>query len=404
LLLSDAASQLGCADPAAPLEPQPPGLGDLRAESARDDALAPAPPQKGDTGEPTSSTYPAPHPSMPQIPKNGGSVLDHPRIVTVTFPDDPWQSRLEAFGEQVGRLRWWTTVHDGYGVGPAESGGHVAIQEAPPPSISDAEVTAWLAKAIADGALPAPTDQSIYLLYYPRATTVTLNDGSGDLASCQVFLGYHATIDVAYEGDTIPIAYAVVNRCEDDFDQLTVTASHELTEAATDPHPTDAASAGYVFLEDNAWTVLGGENADMCAGVSSTKEEGFTLTRVWNNNTAAAGDQPCVPAPEVEGVPYFNAGIVDDLLGARPGRSATTEVDCYSFGPLPAAIELTVRKHEDAPFGVKLEQKSCTNGDKLKMTISVHARAERGTVHPYSLVSTVDGKTSHLWRGMVHVD
>jgi hypothetical protein len=242
------------------------------------------------------------------------------------------------------------------------------------------------------------------MLYYPQATTVTINEGGGDAASCQVFLGYHSTVDVTWNDATIPVAYAVVNRCNDDFDQLTVTASHELTEASTDPRPLDEANAGYVSIEDNAWTLLGGENGDMCAAVSSATEAGWTLTRVWNNKTAAVGDQPCLPAPEANGVPYFNAGIVKERLDIRPGKSQKTEVDCYSFGALPTAMTLEVRKHDEAPFTVKLDNKTCTNGDKIEMTISVKAHAEHGVDHHYSLLTSVDGKTSHLWRGMVHVD
>jgi hypothetical protein len=283
------------------------------------------------------------------------------------------------------------------------SDGSVNIKDVPGKRISDADIIAWLSDKITDGTLPAPTDQSIYMLYYPEETTVTFNDVGGEAASCQVFLGYHANIDLPWQGGTIPVAYAVVNRCNDDFDQMTVTASHELTEASTDPHPTDSDHAGYVTLDDNAWTLLGGENGDMCAGVSSTTEAGWTLTRVWNNKPAAAGDQPCLPAPDA-GMPYFNAGIVHAELDVRAGSSAKTEVDCYSFGPLPAAMDLEVQRRSESPLSFKLDKKSCTNGDKVTLTVSVSAKAQHGANYHYSLLSSVDAKATHLWRGLVHVD
>jgi hypothetical protein len=351
----------------------------------------------------TSTVYPAPHPRMPQIPRNGGAVLHDPVVVSVTFSGDPWAQNIKAFGEQVGSLGWWSTVHAGYGVGPARSGGYVAANEVPASLVTDADIQRWVTARIGDGTLPAPTDQTIYTLYYPQATTVTLSDGAGAAASCQVFLGYHSTINVTYNGQSVPIAYAVVNRCSSELDQLTVTASHELTEAATDPHPVDETTCGFVTLEDNAWTGLGGENGDMCAGVSAVSEGGFALTRVWNNVTAAAGDQPCQPAPDTGGVPYYNAGIVQEVLAVAPGGSASTEVDCYAFGPLSAAIALDARVEGKAPVQISLSAKTCTNGDKVTLTATASARAQRGGDHRYALFSSLGPKSAHVWRGLVRV-
>jgi hypothetical protein len=215
-----------------------------------------------------------------------------------------------------------------------------------------------------------------------------------------MFLGYHSTIDVTAAGKTVPIAYAVINRCGGGLDEITATASHELTEASTDPHPIDSTTAAYVTLDDTAWTGLGGENGDMCAGVSPTTESGWTLTRVWNNRTAASGDQPCLPAP-ASSVPYFNAGIVHERLVASPGAAARTEVDCYAFGPLPGAIALTGQVQD--PLQISFDRKTCTNGDKVTLTVSVGVGAQRGVDYRYTLLAGLDSTAGHLWRGLVHV-
>ena len=410
LIVSLSGSLLACAAPEAPDELDTPSS-DATIAAPTDQETAPvAPAVSGPavtpprTVVPTSIDYPAPHPGMPQIPSNGGVVLHAPAIVTVTFPGDRYAAQLGAFGDQVGSLDWWSTVHAGYGVGPATGAGHVAIADAPPAALTDVDVEAWLAARIGDGTLPAPTDQTIYTLYYPQSTTITFsNPQDGGAASCQVFLGYHSTINVTYGGSSIPIAYAVINRCADDLDQLTVTASHEFTEASTDPHPTDDASCGYVTLTDNAWTELGGENADMCAGVSSVTEAGWALTRVWNNLSAAAGDQPCQPAPDTGGLPYYNAGIVDERLVVHRGASASTEVDCYSFGSLPSAMSLSAAIPAQDPIRIAFDKKTCTNGDKVTMTVSVGADARHGTDYHYTLYAGLGSKSAHLWRGMVHV-
>jgi len=356
---------------------------------------------EGESARPADVGYPAPHPSMPQIPNHGGEVLHDPVIVSITFPGDPLAEKIAAFGEEVGALRWWSTVNGPYGVGPARSGGHVVAPKAPPAQIADAEVEQWIADRIADATLPAPTDQTLYTLYYPASTTVTLEDGGGSAASCQQFLGYHSAFSVDSGGSSKLVAYAVVNRCGD-LDQVTETASHEFTEAATDPHPINVQSLGYMLLTSNAWTLLGGENADMCAGVSSVRENGWNLTRSWVNQNAAIGQQPCLPA-EDNGVPYFNAGIADDTMATEAGATVKTEVSCYSFGPLPRPMELSVQAYGKSGLRFALDQKTCRNGDKLTMSISVPKEAKRGSDYHYMLVSRIDANTGHFWRGVVHV-
>ena len=288
--------------------------------------------------------YPAPHPSMPQIPNNGGAVLKAPVIITVTFPGDPLQDKEQQFDAEVGGLKWWSTVHDSYGVGPATSGGNVLIADAAPATMTASELETWLQDRITDGTLPAPTDQTIYALYFQSSTTVTFDPNQGGGSLCQEFLGYHSSINATTPTGLIPAAYAVIGQCGD-IDNVTETASHEFTEAATDPHPI-AGQPAYVYVKPSPWTTLGGEDGDMCAGVSSVVENGWSLTRVWNNPNAAEGNQPCVPVPDpVMGapLPYFNAGIVTETLKANPGDTVSTEVDCYSFGPLPTDMTLVAQ-------------------------------------------------------------
>lgn len=356
---------------------------------------------EGESARAGEAGYPAPHPSMPQIPIHGGVVLHDPEIVSVTFPGDELADKLARFGEEVGSLKWWSTVNSPYGVGPARSGGHVVAPEAPAETLTDAEVEQWVADRIDDGTFPAPTDQTLYTLYYPSTTTVSLDDASGSAASCQQFLGYHSAFEYKRDGEPMLVAYAVIARCGG-LDQVTETASHEFTEAATDPHPVSIRELGYMLLQSNAWTLLGGENADMCAGVSGVRENGWNLTRSWINENAAIGQQPCLPV-EDDGVPYFNAGIVRDTMVATPGSTVTTEVQCYSFGPLPSAMDLSIQSYGRSALKFGLDRRSCRNGDRLTLSITVPKDARRGADYHYSLISRISDTTGHLWRGMVHV-
>ncbi|APR83171.1 Hypothetical protein A7982_08520 [Minicystis rosea] len=351
-------------------------------------------PNDGEIQAAAAVPYPAAHPSMPQIPHHGGSVMTKPVIVTVTFPGDRHVDKLERFGEEVGSLDWWRVTVSPYGADSAVSGGNVRIAEQPPARMSDNEVEAWVARKIDDGTLPPPTDQTLYTLYYPSSTTVTIDQSA---VSCQTFLGYHSAIN--YRGK--PVAYTVINRCGG-LDQVTETASHEFAEAASDPQPLTINSLGYMLLESNAWTLLGGENADMCAGVAGVREKGWALTRVWNNENAAVGQQPCLPVAESE-IPYFNAGIANDTLAALPGSTVTTEVACYSFGPLPGPMHLGIQLQGAQGLRFGLDRRTCNNGDKVTMTISVPREAPHGMDYRYSLITKLDETTAHMWRGMVHV-
>jgi hypothetical protein len=402
LLVTFPGSLLACADlPATPdslpaaAAARPEGAGEGE-EGALPDAqgTAPSPDPAG-----TAAVYPAPHPGMPQITDHGGGVLTAPVIVTITFPGDKLADKLAAFGDEVGGLRWWQAAVVPYGAGQARSGGHVAIAEAPGDKLSDTDVEAWLARKLDDGTLPAASEQTLYTLYYPASTTVSLEGGSA--VSCQTFLGYHSALSYKVGKRTRNIPYAVVNRCGD-LDQVTETASHEFAEAASDPYPLTVENLGFMLLSSNAWTILGGENADMCAGVSGVNEGGWALTRVWNNQNAAIGQQPCVPIPE-GGLPYFNAALVSDTLAADVGATVTSEVDCYSFGPLPGPMALSVEVYGQEAPTFALDRKTCKNGDKATLRITVPARAKRGTDYRYALVSKLDEHNAHLWRGMVHV-
>jgi hypothetical protein len=354
----------------------------------------------GGSGGGSMIAYPAPHPGEPQIPNHGGVTLHDPVIVTVTWPSDSLESYVEAFDDTVGTFAWWPTWANDYGVGPATGGGHVPLTEAAPPTISDDEIQSWLDAKIQDGTMPAPTDQTIYALYYPSSTTVTIPQNEGGGSSCAAFLGYHNSFTTSYQGQTLPIAYAVINRCGDQ-DSVTETASHEFAEAATDPHPLTGGLA-YMITSDSPWTVAGGEVGDMCSEVGGVTEQGYSMTRVWSNSAAAKGDQPCVPNPDPT-MPFFDAGLEQDTLSALPGKTVTTKVDCYSFGPLPSAMQLVAQPYSPQTLTITFDKPTCQNGDVVTMSVAVASTATAQTDYHYDVIAQLDAMTGHVWRGMVHV-
>lgn len=139
-----------------------------------------------------------------------------------------------------------------------------------PQSVDDSAIQQMIQQQISTGQFPSPTQNTIYFVFLPSGITVT-QSGS---ASCKVFCGYH-------DATSNNIFYAVMpfpdcSGCSSNlsnFDALTVTASHELCEAITDPIPGEG-------WYDNQ----NGEIGDICAW--QTKKIGqYTVQKEWSNKS-----------------------------------------------------------------------------------------------------------------------
>jgi hypothetical protein len=290
---------------------------------------------------PAPTGFFATHP-LPQLMNQGGAVLASPRVVPIFFAGDPMATALEDFVASIGCTEHWRTAVGEYGVGDAVAAPAVHLTESAPANIADADLETWLAGKIASGALEAPTKNTVYAVFYPEGTTVTLQGQQ----SCQTFGGYHTDLTLTGGGTA---AYAVMPRCKSlggltGIDMVTGAASHELAEAATDPYNKEAPA--YMMVDDahEAFMyILGGENGDLCAQEQSAfyKPQGypFTVQRTWSNRNARGGKNPCIPAATSA---YFTAApkLTDDiqLFGAQPtrgvkvaaGTSKTIDLDLYS--------------------------------------------------------------------------
>jgi hypothetical protein len=213
----------------------------------------------------------------------------------------------------------------------------------------------FLAGAIANGSLPmpdpGPVSNTIYVLYFPSTTTITF-DG---LTSCAAtgFAGYHNHLVIS--GQTV--TYSVVVECPPiqppsstsvtpltELETTTVTASHEVIETASDP---DGKTGFGIRTDDvNNWAWLdivgGDEVADLCVdpfGInqdvtrSMVNGETFAMQRIWSNTSAAAGHDPCAPAPA--GQVYFNVAPRKGFFVVDVGQSVTFEADAFADGAIP---------------------------------------------------------------------
>ena len=366
-----------------------------------------------------STKYPAFAPAMGQLADNGGAVLKNAVIVTVTWPDDLKAVDLETLGDTIGQGQYWKDTVSEYGALAGVSGeaNHVRIATPAPATFADKELATFVADSVTSGLFPTPaTGDPVYILYLPKTTSLLLN---GKSACAQGVGGYHDSTKVGLKS----VAYAIVPRCGSSFDSVTVSASHELVEAASDPYPRSRPAWTGFREEDLAWEFFQqfqSENGDACefyrdSDLGAGVESGLAVTvqRSWSNKSAAGGHDPCVPA--FKGVTFFNTtplaleDVTVDLsaLGGSTvntkgikiavGATKTIPIGFYSDGPVGAwtinAVMGGIAGGNKSGVDLSLDVTSGENGQKAYLTITVNTAGKTGA----ELITVVSkrGGTSH---------
>jgi PKD repeat protein len=157
-----------------------------------------------------------------------------------------------------------------------------------PPCILDQDLTAEIAKVMADNGL-APHDDDYYALYLPQGIVDCADDGLGGLAcSTDKYCAYHSSFtegsspaNILYANEPYPVVPAgdtILGSCatgatpngNQPADDIIDTSSHEQNETVTDP-------LGTGWWDDKT----GEENGDKCNFTFGTPLGGSLSTR-WN--------------------------------------------------------------------------------------------------------------------------
>ena len=376
------------------------------------------------------AAYPAPFAAPPTAVSSGGPVMAHPRFVPVTFSNDDSADAAASvdFTQKVGATAYWSALSE-YGVGAGSATAVVALTETAPATLSDADIQTWLAGKLNanTAAWPTPDANTLYVLYYPVSTTITIPDGAGGNAtSCNQFGAYHSNITLDASHSNMNVAYAVIPRCVtfgplSGIDAITGPVSHELVEAATDPFPQTSPAYQYVDDGDLAWVFVlgGGEIGDLCAQqlTSFTKFAelpDYTVQRFWSNASAAAGHDPCVPVMPNE-VYFQSAPVLPDMIslsGLPPlngvtipvGQSKVISVNLFSDAPTSgpwtvAALDYAQLRGGTPALSFAFDHTTGQNGTVLKLTITAVSAAQQGA-EPFIITSKMGSATS-LWIGLV---
>jgi hypothetical protein len=385
-----------------------------------DDAGQPPPPPTVDAGPDVdngspSTTYPAFTVDAPQVVSFGGPTLSAPKLVPVYFGNDDtnFTAQLTTFMSKLGASSFWLPAVSEYGVGAISSAPVVQLGDTAPASIDDSEIQTWLASKIDDATLPAPDANTIYAIYYPDGTTITLGQQGG--TSCQDFGAYHNNI--TYKSNDV--SYAVMPRCtgwsSSVLDTTTSAASHEFIEASTDPYPQTNTAYGQVDDNHILWEYVlgGGETGDMCAQFSASYVDppdlGFEVQRAWSNASAKAGHDPCQPSDKSA---YFNSmPVLNDKISIGGqgstkgvkipiGSSATIEVDLFSDAPTSGPWTVSASDTSGAgAITFDWDRTTGQNGEKLHLTINAVKKTQYGAAG-FTIKSKLNGRTTS-WFGLV---
>jgi hypothetical protein len=391
-----------------------------------------------DNGAP-STTYPAPHPALPELVNQaGGKVLVTPKVYLVFFPGYPYQAQVEGLAKALGPSSYWSATTAEYGVGKIDyAGSKVLDNEVAPASIKDTDVEKFMNDKISSGAFGMPDESTLYAIFYPQTTTISSGSGGiGGGNSCTSFGGYHSDTTVGAGGAAKNYAFAVLPTCASfgglaGADGLTGAFTHEVIEAVTDPFPStnQGADSAYssVDMDHFIWILFGGtESGDLCVPEKDAfvklAEVGYTVQRTWSNKLAKAGNDPC--APNMPGSAYFNSAPVlpESVTLTLPanfgggnvptkgvkipvGQKRTIEVDLFSDGPTTgpwtvSAID-ALAKAGGSTLDFSWDRTTGVNGEKLHLTIEVKAASTFVPgAHPFIIASTQGGREQQ-WPALV---
>jgi hypothetical protein len=241
---------------------------------------------------------------MPPLAKGdvkyyGGSVLAHAKVVSVIWganvnpttvagiPDFSTALVNSTYVDQMSQYDTFLKAQDGRDgtqqhITRGEFLGQVQITPVNTKlSLTNDEVVKEMKHQIKAGFLPARDLDTLYMIYFPRNITISL-DG---IQSCRDFGAYHyAANDRKMKKSNI--FYTVEPDCGFDFNTITFIASHEFVEAVTDNIPTPGSNPAF----PQAWNDVNGyEVGDLCGGSGqlTAGSKKYTVTQYFLNTTGA---------------------------------------------------------------------------------------------------------------------
>jgi hypothetical protein len=343
------------------------------------------------------------HTAFPLVPNGGDGSLSSLRLVSIVTAGDPLHDSLFAFGDALVQSAWLASFAPEYGVAPTGTSVHLDG-----PQLTG-NVGVGDMKSYVQALDPSPQGATVYLLYLPPGVNAV--EGANVNCGCNALGGAHTQLDSAQD------ALAWVQRCSlSDDDSVTRIASHEVAESLTDT------GVGFRIAQPKppwggpAWNSAQPgliEIGDLCSGTFIT-EGAWTYQRIWSNEAAAAGGDPCKPPSPA---PYFDTSTDSSWLQVQPGGTATAQLTAWSTGlrddwyvyalvsyPPTSDFTATITTAKQQTLDAVVYD-SVNDGDTAKLTVTASSSAQSGSyavVRVYSRSADhVDG--THFWPVGVYV-
>lgn len=373
------------------------------------------------------------HRAFPQMPFTGGKFLNPMTLVTIVASNDTERAALFQFSDDLIQSTWWPAVTAGFGLPRPMASLHLT-GAAITADVTEAQLITYIQQTIAGG--PQPNGNTLYLMYLPDGLEVK---GS-------FFCAFHKPFP--NKATTIGDDWSVVTRCgvfkggETNLQALTRFASHEIIEAATDPiltgftlgttPPTPWTASIWRAYQEHGYV----EMADICEGtrqfIANTRGGSWEYQRIWSNQAAALGGDPCVPAVKE---PYFNINALQDWYSGAAGSQVVIPFTGWSTAPRGPWL-LSMHLKNGSPFFLRFKTSFWTstittqmglislgagclpfpginNGQTGTLTVNIPAGAQPGdfavfTVHsfeehPSNCSPNLDQDSFHFWLVGVYV-
>jgi hypothetical protein len=357
------------------------------------------------------------NPMFPYVVRGHGSTIAKPSVMPIVFEEDPLAKSIVDFTQLLGRSSYWRDTATEYGVGSVRSKDAVVIREKAPRQVDDAVIVTWLRDMFNDRSalLGTPDASTLYAVYYPARTTVTI----AGRASCADFGGYHS--EMVVRGAT-RISYVVLPRCEGAEtarDRLTIVASHEYFEWATNPFPSSAPAYRGMDADHWAFGAYGSELSDLCNFLHRDRTlrpedlGGYAVQRQWSNKASRSGRQPCKPdddvpyvvaipeLPEIVMVQDRNKPLQTRGIHLSVGETKTVHIALHNDDG-NIAVPQSLRVVDAAGnailgFEFTLSATSITSGQDVTMTVTATA----DNTQAIALLTTGDEAVPAFWPFVV---
>jgi hypothetical protein len=226
----------------------------------------------------------------------------------------------------------------------------VSVTTAAPSNFADTDLDA-LVSAHAGKDWPASTANTIYALYLPPGAGLSFGgglDAGGQDACSQGVGGYHSETQ-----DSNHFVYAIMPHCSMfQTADVELSATHELNEAATDPHPqTKNAYQGFDqnHLAFEFFNQFQDELGDACEtfaeAVDAVDFTPYTVQRQWSNKSAAAGSHWCLPALSE---PFYNT----TFMQGSPLDDISVNLSVFGAGQVPSkGLKVPLNTSRTFPIG-----------------------------------------------------